>query len=139
MLKQVILIREDLKLPRGLLAAQVAHIHMESFRQVMLAGLHKKNGKSVSLQDELGDGTIHEWLKTPYIFIHGVPNLEALHFFMDEAGEKDLDVAAWSDTIYLEFSPNFKRAFPNILVGAAIGPAESDVIKSVIGDLPLLA
>lgn len=36
MIRQTILVREDLGFTNGLMAAQVAHIHFERFRQMMI-------------------------------------------------------------------------------------------------------
>jgi hypothetical protein len=44
----------------------------------------------------------------------------------------------WSDTISLEVSENQKIVVDNCLIGVALGPADSDIIKTVISDLPLL-
>jgi hypothetical protein len=47
-------------------------------------------------------------------------------------------VHPWEDTIYLDISPTQRKAFENVFVGFSIGPCDADVIKTIIGDLPLL-
>lgn len=130
-LRQTILIRKDLDFPIGLLAAQVAHLHMESFRKTMLDAPDPVN-KFELTQDEAG------WLKDPYVFVHGVPNLEVLDFFIKEAKALGIDVHEWRDTVYINISATQRRAFFPVKVGATLGPCDSDKIKAVIGDLPLL-
>ena len=124
-LRQTILVRTDLGLPEGLLTAQVAHIHMESFRYKMSEGKNNLTG------DEL------EWLKDPYIFVHGVPNKEYLDFFMGQAKQYNVPRTEWRDTIYLNCGSD-TVPFADVVVGCALGPCDSDRIKLVIGELPLL-
>lgn len=126
-LRQTILIRTDLTFPVGLIAAQVAHIHMERFRQAILQEDIKR----------LGDNAL-EWLNSPYIFVHGVHNPEALNHFRKLAGEASICVTDWTDTVFMQLAPDIKIAPSNVLVGCSLGPDDSDKIKSVIGSLPLL-
>lgn len=135
--RQTILIRTDLKLKTGLLAAQVAHLHMEQVRQILTAQDKDAITIDFSAMGEVG-ADLQEWLNTPYIFVHGVPNKEALDYFAQVAREKKIIVTNWSDTIFLEFSKKQKVALPQVLVGIVLGPTDSDKIRSVIGDLPLL-
>jgi len=119
-LRHTVLVRTDLGMPAGLLCAQVAHIHALPF-------IHWP-------EDEL----LGEWEQDPYLFIHGVPNLETLNYFIVQAESRKVGVLKWTDTIYMNLTPNMRVALPDILVGVSLGPDESDKIKSVIGDLPLL-
>ena len=123
--RQSILIRTDLNLPAGLLAAQVAHIHFEYCRQ--------------QLRDDEDpcSTSFREWMESPYLFVHRVPNLEALSYFKVKAVEAKLPVAEWKDTVYQDLAPDIRQPF-NLTVGISIGPADSDAIKMVIGSLPLL-
>ncbi len=124
-LRQTILIRTDLDLSPGLISAQVAHIHAESMRQILI------NKKSCSTE-------FVEWLKDPYIFVHGVGFVELLNNLLEKAKSKELPVSEWYDTITIKVGGN-GQVFSNMLVGGSIGPADSDLIKSVIGNLPLLS
>lgn len=127
-IRQSILVRTDLDLPVGLLTAQVSHIHFEGIRRKLLEGT-----KDV----ELTDGE-EGWLDSPYIFVHGVPNKEWLDHYRSQAEENGVPVTAWEDTIYLKASETQMKAFEGVVVGIALGPCDSDIIKAVIGDLPLL-
>ena len=125
-LRQSILIRTDLNLPLGLMTAQVAHIHALP----LIASLNSSDNNI----------DVEEWSNDPFVFVHKVPNLEVLHFFRDLAREhaEDLTTLEWHDTITLSLSETQTRAFPSVMVGISLGPAHSDIIKSIIGDLPLL-
>ena len=124
-IKNVVIVREDLNLPFGLLAAQVAHIAMEPLRQSLL-------------KEEKSYEDFNSWVKSPYLYIHKVPNKEWLDYYINKAQYAKLPVSCWHDTLYLKSSPTQQIAFENVLVGASLGPSDSDKIKSVIGDLPLL-
>ena len=131
-IRQTILVRTDLGFSTGLLAAQVAHIHMERLRRGILGILDDVIFNTPDLR---------EWLNTPYIFVHGVPNKEILFYYLDKAKEKEqiLNPSIWYDTVYVGVSDNQKIPLENVIVGASLGPADSDIIKAVIGDLPLLS
>ena len=130
MLKQVVLIRTDLGLPRGLLMAQACHVHMDALRMAVLN--REANGPAIT-KDML------DWLAMPYLFIHGVSCKEAFDHYLNLAQVvHNLPVATWHDTISLSFYEGQKMVLSNVPVGFSIGPCDSDKIKAVIGDLPLL-
>jgi hypothetical protein len=81
---------------------------------------------------------IKEWLISPYIFVHGVPNSEVLSYYLDIAFRVGVDVTKWKDTVYLNPSETQRIVIPDVLIGATLGPCDSDKIREVIGDLPLL-
>lgn len=122
-IKQAILVRTDLKLSTGLLAAQVAHIHAK----VMYKAL-----QVVDSWDALRD-----WVANPYITVHALQFQELLQLYVVKCVEKNIPVEVWEDTIYIDVGQQ-KLVFEKMKIGAAIGPCDSDLIKSVIGDLPLL-
>lgn len=124
-LRQSILIRTDLGFPVGLLAAQVAHIHFEGIRRKLLDA-------EKPTKDE------KEWLETPYIYVHGARNQETLMYYVRKARDLGVPVNIWNDTVYVKMSETQMEAFPNVNVGVSLGPCDSDKIKAVIGDLPLL-
>jgi peptidyl-tRNA hydrolase len=135
---QTIIIRTDIfDLPQdmGLLAAQVAHIHMEMTRQMVLEAVvdNDRKVRGIKLNENA-----YNWFDNPYIFVKKVPNAEGLNHFHELACKADLPVQEWRDTVYVRLSPTMKQAFPDTLVGISIGPAESDAIRTVVGDLPLL-
>ena len=122
---QTVLIRTDLFGDNtGLIAAQVAHIHA----QVLMMD---------KAPDEIADVDFDAWKKAPYLFVKKVPNLETLKYYYRIAGEAIVPVHMWSDTVYIKTSPTQQYAF-NTDVGISLGPTDSDKIKTVIGDLPLL-
>jgi|2_EtaG_2_1085320.scaffolds.fasta_scaffold00595_21 peptidyl-tRNA hydrolase len=129
---QRILVRTDLEMPVGLLAAQVAHIHAAPFIQTYRV--------TPSPGTEFGDcvENIKQWMSTPYLFVHRVPNKEVLNYFIDECTDRNVWFHEWKDTIYIDISDTQKKAFDNVTVGISIGPADSDEIKTIVGDLPLL-
>lgn len=129
-IRQSILIRTDLNLPIGLLAAQVAHLHMETVRANV-----NDLGQLIMGERQLKDFV--EWIHDPYLFVHQVPNLEVLEYFHEEAQEQNIPNYTWEDTIYINISPLFRKAFKTT-VGIVLGPCDSDRIKGVISDLPLL-
>jgi len=144
-INQTLLIRTDLfSLPEdtGLLAAQVAHIHFQVSRDMLLEGLDD-DGKAMIILDEKGEqgeqgSDYEEWLKDPYLLVKRVPNLEALQYFREEANLSELPVAEWRDTVNVRLSATVKKAFEDVLVGISIGPCDSDKIRTVVGDIPLL-
>lgn len=129
---QRILVRNDLEMPVGLLAAQVAHLHalpfIQTYRVLPSPGTEFNDNIEI----------IKQWMSTPYLFVHGVPNKEVLVHFIDVCTDNDVKYHAWRDTIYIDISPTQKKAFDDVLIGISIGPADSDAIKTIVGDLPLL-
>lgn len=119
--RHVIVIRKDLNMSAGLMAAQVAHISDAFMRDRI------ENEKPFS-DEELS------WMKTPYIAVLSVDNFEELNIIMEEAKNDNLLTYEWSDLMY---STNLNRAMPQTVVGCSIGPADSDKIKSITGNLPL--
>lgn len=124
-LRQSIIIRTDLGFPVGLLTAQIAHAHMEFIRKRLI------DGKELTFDEK-------EWLKSPYLFVHEAKNQETLLHYMEEAEKQKVHCEGWRDTVYIKMSDTQMRAFPDVLVAASFGPTDSDRIKAVIGDLPLL-
>jgi len=135
-INQTILIRTDLfQLPEdiGLLSAQVAHIHFQLVRETML-----QNSLNYPIAGVTDTYDFKEWIQEPYLLVKRVPNAEALNFFKEEAERTGLTVRSWTDTVYVRLSKTQQKAFPNVLVGISIGPSDSDKIRTILGDLPLL-
>lgn len=139
-LQQDILIRTDLGFSTGLLAAQVAHIHMEGIRRAMLyKGVWGDDKLTMAFADKEAADAMVSWLETPYIFVRRVPNLETLEFFEKKiSSHEGLTCDIWRDTVFMEIAPDWTEAFADVKVGLSIGPADSDEIKQVVGKLPLL-
>ena len=137
-INQTILIRTDLfNLPEdtGLLTAQVAHIHADLF---ILGMGRKDNQLTFEPRENLKLECFKEWIKQPYIFVKKVPNAEALDHFSNLAASKGLYITEWRDTVYVRLSSTMKQAFSEVLVGVSFGPDDADLIRTVVGDLPLL-
>ena len=129
---QRVLVRTDLGMVTGLLAAQVAHLHARP-----LAVTYRLAPSPGSAQfDHVSN--VKAWMESPYLFVHGVPNKEVLDHFAIECDKQGVVRYDWRDTIYLDISPTQTKAFEDVLIGIAIGPDDSDAIKTIVGDLPLL-
>ena len=141
---QTIIIRTDLfSLPDdvGLLSAQVAHIHMECVRKMIINNMvREENFIPIKLTKEHGVDVLSfmDWVRDPYLFVKQVPNKESLKHFSKLVHEAGLPLDEWYDTVYIRLSKTMKQAFPNVLVGISIGPCDADKIRTVVGDLPLL-
>jgi len=150
-INQTVIIRTDLfdmGKDIGLLAAQVAHIHFNLFR-VMLMDAEMACRKDTNCMEnghldinlpkmgQLGKD-ISEWLREPYLLVKRVPNLEALQYFSQSATASGIEVHEWFDTVYVRLSSTQQKAFPNVLVGISLGPCDADKIRTIVGDLPLL-
>jgi peptidyl-tRNA hydrolase len=136
--RQSILIRTDLNLPKGLSEAQVAHLHFEYLRKIILQNIKGGEDTVFSSSNIALSPNICEWLKAPYTFVHGIPNVEVLEHFRKDALEKDVYLNDWRDTIYLKISGTQQIVVENCLIGIVL-LGESDKVKAVLGDLPLLS
>lgn len=122
-IRHTVIIRKDLNLTPGLMAAQVAHINDEWLR----SAINNEDGYELSLEQL-------EWCKEPYLSVLSVDNPEELEEVIDMARANDLPIHIWTDIIP---SKNLNRNIPNVLIGCSIGPADFDKIKAVTGTLPL--
>ena len=111
--KQVILVRDDLKLSKGKMAAQVAHASVEA--------VLKSDQKLV--QKWRGQGMKKSILK--------VKDLKELHSFKERAEDAGLTTALITDAgrTHLE---------PGTITCLGIGPADEDEIDAVTGQLKLV-
>ena len=113
-------VRRDLKLPEGLLAAQVAHISDQWMRTRII------EGKPFSVKEL-------EWMKEPYINILAVNTYEELKDIHSEAVRVGLNPVIWRDILPSEA---LKKNLPDIWVGLSIGPEDYDKLRAVTGNLP---
>ena len=118
-IRHVVVVRKDLQLVPGLLAAQVAHINDKFMRE----GIRNKRLFS---ENQL------EWMKTPYLSILAVNCLEDLSEIIDHAHRQELTVNIWEDLIP---SPTFPDRSIKAKVAISIGPDDFDAIKIVTGAL----
>jgi PTH2 family peptidyl-tRNA hydrolase len=111
--KQVVVVREDLRLSRGKLAVQVAHAAIvgyersdERVREAWILGGQKK-------------------------IVLKVPNLETMMKLKENAEKAGLVTELIKDAGLTEVSPN-------TITALVIGPEEEDKIDKITGSLPLL-
>lgn len=121
-----VVVRRDLQLSPGLLAAQVAHMSDQFMRKNILAGVEGMSLKHFT-HEQL------EWMEQPYLSVLAVNTLDELRIVKQVAQEASLLVHEWVDVIPSEV---LQRPI-QVLVGISIGPADFDKIKLVTGTLPL--
>lgn len=120
-MKMVILVRNDIKMGKGKIAAQVAHAAVS----IVLNVLSIKNEKKWS-----------EWLDVwisegqPKIVVK-VNSLEELLQRVEKAKELNLPTTIIEDAGKTQLEPG-------TITCGAIGPAPDDIIDSITGDLKLL-
>lgn len=115
-------IRKDLQLADGQLAAQSAHICDNWLRTKCY------NKETFSIQEDA-------WMKEPYISVLAVNSKEEMDFIYDLAKQKSLQVYEWSDILPSKVLNGQYLKYERI--GISIGPADMDKIKEVTGTLPL--
>jgi PTH2 family peptidyl-tRNA hydrolase len=111
--KQVILVRQDLKLPKGKLAAQVAHASVEA--------VLRSQEKIVKAWRQEGMAKI----------VLKVRDEKELLYYFQEAKDEDLVACLITDAGKTVVAPGTKTA-------VAIGPDEGEKIDKITGKLPLL-
>lgn len=127
-IRHVVIVRKDLNLSAGLLAAQVAHISDLFMREKLLKDKNEAGAPSFHHEE-------WEWFKDPYISVLGVNCKEDLDIISKEATERGLRVFSWVDLVP---SPTFPTVSINTTIGISIGPDDFDKIKIVTGKLSLL-
>jgi peptidyl-tRNA hydrolase len=113
-------VRKDLQLPEGLLAAQVAHISDQWIRDRIY------DNKEFSNEEK-------DWMRNPYINILSVDTYEELLYVYEDSKAKGLNAVPWRDILP---SKSLKKSLPDIFVGFSVGPEDFDKLKSVTGNLP---
>jgi len=112
-MKQAILIRQDLKLPKGKIAAQVAHASVE-------AVLRSKKDK------------VKEWRKEGMAkIVLKVANLKEIHKYNQLAKDAGLTTAVITDA-------GKTVVMPGTVTCVAIGPDQDEDIDAIISELKLL-
>jgi PTH2 family peptidyl-tRNA hydrolase len=121
--KQVIVIRKDLNMRTGKLAAQVAHASMAVL-------LDKMERSPVIHRDK---SPIYQWLNDSFVkIVVYVNSLEDLLVLRDNAESIKIPTALITDAGRTEF-----HGKPTV-TALAIGPDKAEKIDKVTGDLPLL-
>lgn len=129
-IKMDIVVRRDLNMSPGLLAAQVLHIGMEFIRKKMII----KDIKPETVRDISFTEDESEWIPTPYVCVLAVDTPEELQIIMERAKAEGLLVCEWRDVIP---SKVLDGQVIECLVGISIGPDDSDALRKVTGKLPL--
>ena len=111
--KQVILVRQDLKLPKGKLAAQAAHASVDAVL----------NSDKRKVQEWWAEGMAKIVLK--------VKDEKELLFYLRQAKEAGLTAALITDAGRTVIAPGTKTC-------VGIGPDEEEKIDGITGKLPLL-
>ena len=127
-----VVVRRDLQMPVGLLAAQVAHIS-DGFMRIRV--IKAETAKSKSAVVSLFTQEEREWMASPYLSVLAAECKEDLEAIEKDCVSAKLPVTRWVDTVP---SPTFEGdVIPHALVGVAIGPADFDAIKAVTVRLSL--
>ena len=115
-IKQVIVVRNDIKMSRGKIAVQVAHAAVSSFYNTLL------EKREIALK----------WLDEgqPKIVVK-VNDLRELKSIMKEVEDRGIVTVLIRDAGYTELEPGTVTCL-------GIGPDYSDLIDEVTGELPLL-
>jgi len=132
-----VVVRKDLQMPAGLLAAQVAHMADAFTRKNVLDAFAEELANPRKAKKSIGKifGCYDlEWMKEPYLSVLGVQCYEDLCDIYDHVKREKLPCHRWDDTIP---SPTFEGKAIKAFVGLSIGPADFDAIKMVTNGLDL--
>ena len=127
-----VVVRKDLNMPAGLLAAQVAHISSQWVHDILVEASNNEKTDVSNVSEGINalfTTADLEWMQTPYLSVLAVECREDLEKIIKDCKSMDIAHSKWVDTVP---SPTFEGdVIPEALVGVAIGPADFDVIKSV--------
>ena len=132
MIKQVIVIRKDLKMRKGKMIAQGAHASMKVILDEMNQTHNYADFKELTIEMTIG-GALDKWLLGTFTkIVVGCNSEEELLALQRKAAEECLRNALIQDIGKTEFhgQPTY--------TALAIGPEESSVIDSITGHLKLL-
>lgn len=127
MVKQIIIVRKDINMRKGKIAAQVSHASLKVF----LDRSDWENDHTLRINNI--DENMREWLKTSFTkIVVGVDSEEELYELADKAKRKNLPFSIIVDNGFTEFHGN------KTTTCIAIGPADSEDIDEITGHLKLL-
>ena len=114
-MKQVVVVRSDLQMSPGKVAAQVAHASMAN----------------IITNGELS-ADANEWLQHPTLIVCRVNTFEELSHVLSKAEVACLKASMWKDSVETETAGIIET---NTCL--AIGPAREELLDTVTGKLPL--
>lgn len=129
LIKQVIVMRKDLKMRKGKMIAQGAHASLKVFldRANLFLNSPSKTVMSIDITPEM-----RTWLNSSFtkivVYVNSEEELLSLH---DKAKENGLPVALIKDLGFTEFKEPTYTCF-------AVEPADAKAIDKITGHLPLL-
>lgn len=126
---QTIVIRRDLQMSPGLLAAQVAHLSsLWLHRQILATKSFGPDSMSEAQQN---------WLDGPVLGVLAVNIPEEFSPLIQKAKDLEVNYHIWKDTIPSKiFGSEDKPKMLFVEVGIAFGPDDNELIKQITGELP---
>lgn len=129
--KQVIVVRKDLNMRKGKLAAQAAHASMKSIMRRM--STTRSGDQDIYVMSLYDEDPMRLWLKGQFIkVVVSVDTLKDLMLVREKAREWGVPTVTITDSGKTEFHGN-----PTV-TAMAVGPDFSNRVDLVTGDLPLL-
>jgi len=132
-----VVVRKDLDMPVGLLAAQVAHMSDAFMRKRIIDSCFGESGMPIDTTDSVSnifENWEFDWMKTPYLSVLAVNCYEDLVEIYEHVLREELPCHKWEDTIP---SPTFEGKAIKAFVGISIGPEDFDAIKMITNGLSL--
>ena len=138
-----VVVRKDLQMPPGLLAAQVCHM-ADAFMRTKINQrfmvVSEKGMPETPLNSPPDTKTCSDlfqpeelsWMQQPYLSVLAVNCYEDLLVIKEHAVREALPIQCWNDIVP---SPTLSDNSIKAFVGVAIGPADFDKIKIVTGSL----
>ena len=137
--KQVIVVRKDLNMRKGKMAAQVAHASLAAVLGLIdrTTRCYVEDGKTTNYDHYeykvLHSDPIYEWISDKFTkIVVGVPTEQEIIDLHERAKEKNIPCALITDCGLTEF-----HDVPTI-TALALGPAKSEILDELTGDLILL-
>lgn len=130
MAKQIIVVRTDLKMKKGKIAAQVAHASLGAILQ-LCTFVESKNNIVYMLHYTKGS-TLHDWLQGIFTkVVVGIDGEEALLQLYQNAKSANLNAILIKDR-------GFTQIAPDTYTCVGIGPAEDEDLAPLTSHLKLL-
>ena len=130
-IKQYVILRRDLLMSPGLACAQAAHLSsLWVYKRFSGAAKHKGSFRIINTTE-----TERVWMPAPTMGVKAVNTPEELEYVIAALkalpGQPPFEV--WKDTIKSEILDRHLEC----VVGVAVGPFDDEILKQVVGPLPL--